>query len=52
MMGIPILFKSVELSASPAHTDEFVHEQRSDDHKPHGITVSPVVDMSVATELN
>ncbi len=42
----------MELSASSAHTDEFVHEQRSDDHKSHGITVSPVVDMSVATELN
>lgn len=53
MMGIPILWKSVELSASSAHTDEFVYEQRSDDHKPHGMTVSPVVaDMFVATELN
>lgn len=51
MMGVLILWKSVELSASSAHTDEFVHEQRSDDHKPHGITVSPVgAGMFVATE--
>lgn len=52
MTGVQILQKSVKLYASSGHTDEFAHEQRSDDHKPRVITVSPVgADMCVCDRM-